>query len=103
MGAIVDRLYLDRDEASLIEKDHPAALVKPLDVSAAKAQMYRVIIPSIDEEEYYLYLLHRKIATSSTNFINRIKSDKEFATRMKAKVIELADRERENNTRGFGF
>lgn len=94
MGAIVDTLYLDASEISVVQRAYPNCTVLNQSLSDTGIQRYRVIIPNDDQsaDSYYLFLINNGIAMSSRNFLGRIASDQRFVERMKVKVSESLDK-----------
>lgn len=90
MGAIVDTLFLDEKEMSILVKEYPDCKVVNQSHSDYGIQRYRVIIPNDDNstDSYYLFLINHGIAMSSRNFLGRIASDQKFVDRMRLKVTE---------------
>ena len=86
MGAIVDVLHLGESELETVKRQYPGCSITNETHSYHSIQRYRVIIPSEDEEGYYLFLVQNTIATCSTNFLSRTQSDQRFAERMKANI-----------------
>jgi len=94
MGAIVDTLYLDLEELSLIQGMYPDCKVINQSHSDYSVQKYRIIIPHEDWclDSYYIFLIDNRIAMSSNNFVGRIASDQRFVNRMSTRIAELADK-----------
>lgn len=94
MGAIVDTLFLDEKEMSILVGEYPECKVVNQSHSDYGIQRYRVIIPNDDNstDNYYLFLISHGIAMSSRNFLGRIASDQKFVDRMRLKVTESLDK-----------
>jgi len=91
LGAIVDVLHLGIGDLELIKRQYPDCSVTNETRSHHSVQRYRVIIPSEDEENYYLFLVQNTIAACSTNFLSRAQSDNKFAERMKARITRYLE------------
>ena len=99
MGAILDTLYLDKKELAIIRSGYPDAEIFNQSHSKDGIQRYRVIIPHEQRsaDSYYIFLIDKGIAMSSSNFVRRIAGDQRFVGRMGARIAEIADR---NQTTG---
>jgi hypothetical protein len=83
VGAMIDILYLNRDDILILKGKYPHHVLKQISFSDLKTQRYRIIIPNIEfEEDYYGFLLDNLIAMSSTNFRSRLDSDEVFRKKM---------------------
>ena len=81
MGAIVDTLYANEDEISLIVKQYPDChleMKNPLH----SIEKYTVVIPDEIEERYYDFLIENNIPMSSANFLKRLNEDVLFAEKV---------------------
>jgi hypothetical protein len=90
VGAIVDTLHLRPEELKMIMGEYPDAEILAPANSNHLIQQVRVIIPSDDwtEDDYYLFLIDKSIAMSSTNFCSRVGSDPVFVARIRALMAE---------------
>jgi hypothetical protein len=87
MGSIIiDTLLIGTEDLTIITGRYPRCKVTKFTNPRHMAQQYRVRIQGEDEECYYNFLLDNRIAMSSNNFYYRVKSDRRFADRMKARI-----------------
>lgn len=90
MGAIIDTLLLGKREINLVLKKYPGCIIRNMTNSRQLTQRYRLIVENEElDDGYYNFLVENSIAMSSINFRSRLESDKNFADRMRRKLLWL--------------
>jgi len=83
---IRDVLLVGPEELAMFCRQYPDCVVSNLTGSAGNIQQYQVSVHVDNEEDYYEFLIDNCIAMSSQMFYSRVKSDPQFAVRMKHRI-----------------
>ena len=86
MGPLIDVLHVGSDKITAIRDMFPDCQVTKFHYAKQTVQQYQVKIPGELEECYYNFLFENEIAMSSNALYYRVKSDKLFADRIKARL-----------------
>lgn len=93
---IEDKLLLGPEELRIIKNKYPDCIINRINNSDSLIQQYRFRIHNADEESYFNFLLDNCIGMSSEKFYSKVKSDKAFTDRMKARIADETRQERKS-------
>lgn len=80
MSSVTDVLHLEPQDLGVFIEVFPRCTFLPGPSGPAR---YRVVIPDMTDEEYYLFLVDNCLALCSANFLGRVENDELFARRMR--------------------
>ncbi|QWV92896.1 hypothetical protein KP004_17245 [Geomonas oryzisoli] len=86
MSVIIDTLIIGLGEPTILTEAFPDCKVTKLTRADAMIQRYRVILKDEDEERYFEFLQDNCMAMTSNRFYFRVKNDKAFAEKMRARL-----------------
>lgn len=88
MNVIIDTLIIGLGIPTILTDKFPKCQLTRLASPDSTIQRYRISLKDEDEQSYFNFLQDNCIAMSSNKFYFKMKSDKDFADRMKARIAD---------------
>ena len=85
---MVDTLLLGRSELQMLCSKYNLIEITKLTNTSNDLQEYRILIELVDEEGYYIFLVDNWLSRTSTKFLSKLKSDLNFAERIRQRIDE---------------